>query len=118
MNKIVNVGKRTPIMINTDTLDIVTIPERTRSIDSIYIIPEDAKMHWEQEDCDPIDIDVNKDDILITFYNSDLGKNFTIVKSEDWKNMLLHAEDEIQKRKERWAKEKTDACCEDVPALN
>lgn len=59
-------------------------------------------------------MDVKKDSILITFYNSDLGKNFVVLESEDWKNMLLRAEAEIQKRKENWAADHTCAC-EDCP---
>lgn len=107
MKKIVNI-KRTPVIIDTDTMEIEALPEKTRSIDSIYIIPEDAKMHWESTigNLDPVDTDVKEGDILITFYSSDLGKDFAIVKSDDWKNMLIHADEEIQKRKESWAKEK------------
>lgn len=109
MKKIVNVN-RLPVMVDTDTCDIVALSECCRGIDSIYIIPCDAKMHWEQKNENPINIDVNKDDILITFYDPDLGKNFTVVKSEDWKNMLNHAKDEAQKRKESWASKKCSDC--------
>lgn len=109
MKKIVNI-KRYPVLVDTDTLEIVALDEKNRGIDSIYVIPEDATLHWEQKDADPIDTEVNKDDILITFYNSDFGKNFTVVKSEDWKSMLDRADAAEQARKEKWAAEK---CCQD-----
>ena len=38
MKKILNI-KRYPIIVDTETLDIQAIPERTRGIDSIYVIP-------------------------------------------------------------------------------
>ncbi len=31
-----------------------------------------------------VEADVKKNDILITFYDRDLGADFVIVKSEDW----------------------------------
>lgn len=116
MKKIVNI-KRTPVIVDTDTMEIKALTEKTRSIDSVYIIPEDAKLHWESTigDLDPFDIDVEEGDILVTFYSSDLGKDFAIVKSDDWKDMLIRADEEVQKRKEKWAAEKAfskdEACC-------
>lgn len=35
--------------------------------------------------------DVKKDDILITFYDRDLGTDFVIIKSEDWLKALDNA---------------------------
>lgn len=107
MKKIVNIMRR-PVLVDTETFDIVALGEKTRGIDSVYVIPEDAKLHWEQRDADPIDVDVNKDDILITFYDSSLGKDFTVVKSEDWKEMLDRADAVNQAKKEEWA---ADKCC-------
>lgn len=102
MKKILNI-KRYPIIIDTETLDIKAIPERTRGIDSIYVIPEDAKLTWESKDNDPVDIDVKKDDILITFYDISLGKDFVVVNSSDWKAMLDESEKKKQEEKEKWA---------------
>lgn len=47
--------------------------------------------------------DVKKDDILITFYDSDLGTDFVIIKSEDWLKAINNAKEADQKRKEEWA---------------
>ena len=35
-----------------------------------------------------------------------LGKDYTVVTSDDWKNMLDHADEELQRRKEKWATER------------
>lgn len=123
MKKILNI-KRYPIIVDTETLDIKAIPERTRGIDSIYVIPEDAKLTWESKDNDPVSVDVNKDDILITFYDTSLGKDFVVVNSEDWKSMLDASDKKRQEEKEKWAaKQKEsvhvntvcgDACCESL----
>ena len=102
MKKILNI-KRYPIIVDTETLDIKAIPERTRGIDSIYVIPEDAKLTWESKDNNPVNIDVKKDDILITFYDTSLGKDFVVVNSEDWKSMLDASDKKRQEEKEKWA---------------
>lgn len=69
-----------------------------------------------------IEADVKKNDILVTFYDRDLGTDFVIVQSEDWLKALNNAKEADQKRKEEWAaKQKEnkpmtldcgDACCE------
>ena len=102
MKKILNI-KRYPIIVDTETLDIKAIPERTRGIDSIYVIPEDAKLTWESKDNDTVDVDVKKDDILITFYDISLGKDFVVINSADWKEMLDASEKKKQEEKEKWA---------------
>lgn len=102
MKKILNV-KRYPIIVDAETLDIEAIPERTRGIDSIYVIPEDAKLTWESKVSDPVSIDVKKDDILITFYDTSLGKDFVVVNSADWKSMLDASDKKRQEEKEKWA---------------
>lgn len=50
-----------------------------------------------------IEADVKKNDILVTFYDRDLGTDFVIVQSEDWLKALNNAKEADQKRKEEWA---------------
>lgn len=123
MKKIINIERR-PIIIDTDTTEVKAIDRSTRGIDDIYVIPEDAHVEWTSKffHDKTICVDVNKDDILITFYDRDLGTDFVIVKSEDWLKAINNAKDADQKRKEEWAaKQKEnkpidpvcgDACCE------
>jgi hypothetical protein len=111
MKKLVNVN-RSPLIIDTDTFEITPMKETVRGIDSVYVTPEVAKLHWEQEDKDPIDIDVEKGDILLTFYNRDLGRNFLVVKSPEWLEMINTAEAIEQKRKEKWAQNNCCDCCD------
>lgn len=123
MKKIINID-RNPIIIDTDTAEVKAINRSTRGIDDIYVIPEDAHVEWTSKifPDKTICVDVNKDDILITFYDRDLGTDFVIVKSEDWLKAINNAKNAEQKRKEEWAaKQKEnkpidpvcgDACCE------
>lgn len=107
MIKIVNVG-RTPIVFNTETCDVKGLKSEYQPIDSIYIVPEDAKLHWENKFKDSIDdVDVNKNDIIITFYNRDFGTDYVVVKSEGLLNAINNYKAADQKRKEEWAAKKT-----------
>ena len=123
MKKIINIDRK-PIMVDTETAFVTSIDRSTRGIDDVYVIPEDAHIEWRSRmfPDKTIEADVKKDDILVTFYDKDLGTDFVIIKSIDWLNALNNAADADQKRKEEWAaKQKEnksedlvcgDACCE------
>lgn len=123
MKKIINIDRK-PIIVDTDTAEVKAINRSVRGIDDIYVIPEDAHIEWESRlfPDKTIEVDIKKNDILVTFYDRDLGADFVIVKSEDWLNAIDNAKAADQKRKEEWAaKQKEnksmaldcgDACCE------
>lgn len=123
MKKIINI-ERKPIVVDTETAEVTVINRSARGIDDIYVIPEDAHIEWTSKlfPDKTIEADVKKDDILVTFYDRDLGVDFVIVQSEDWLKALNNAKEADQKRKEEWAaKQKErgsmahdcgDACCE------
>ena len=104
MKKIINIDRK-PIIVDTDTAEVKAINRSTRGIDDIYVIPEDAHIEWESKFFPDKTIEVNakKNDILVTFYDRDLGTDFVIVKSEDWLKALNNAASLDQKRKEEWA---------------
>lgn len=120
MKKIINI-ERKPIIIDTDTAEVQAINRSVRGIDDVYVIPEDANVEWTSKlfHNKTICADVKKDDILITFYDSDLGTDFVIIKSEDWLKAINNAKEADQKRKEEWAakqkenKSMTLACGDD-----
>ena len=125
MKKIINIDRK-PIVVDTDTAEVNAINRSARGIDDIYVIPEDAHIEWTSK-LSPdkiIETDVKKDDILVTFYDRDLGVDFVVVKSEHWLNAIDNAKAADQKRKEEWAaKQKEnkpnslvcdDACCGDA----
>ena len=104
MKKIINIDRK-PIVVDTETAFVTSIDRSTRGIDEVYVIPEDAHIEWRSRMCPDktIEADVKKDDILVTFYDKDLGTDFVIIKSIDWLNALNNAADADQKRKEEWA---------------
>lgn len=119
MKKIINI-ERKPIVVDTGTTEVQAIERSTRGIDDVYVIPEDAHIEWTSK-LSPdkvIEADVKKNDILVTFYDRDLGTDFVIVQSEDWLKALNNAKAADQKRKEEWAAKQKEsahvnAACED-----
>ena len=122
MKKIINIDRK-PIIVDTEAAFVTSIDRSTRGIDDVYVIPEDAHIEWRSRmfPDKTIEADVNKDDILVTFYDKDLGADFVIIKSNDWLKALNTAAEADQKRKEEWAaKQKSvnsealdcgDSCC-------
>lgn len=122
MKKIINIDRK-PIIVDTETAFVTSIDRSTRGIDDVYVIPEDAHIEWRSRvfPDKTIEVDAKKDDILVTFYDKDLGTDFVIIKSNDWLKALNTAADADQKRKEEWAaKQKSvnsealdcgDSCC-------
>ena len=125
MKKIVNIERR-PIIVDTETSEVKAINRSCRGIDDIYIVPEDARIEWTSRfpTDNVVRTDVKKDDIIVVFYDKDLGTDFVIIKSEDWLKALNNAARIEQERKEKWALEKKesvnscescgDACCESL----
>lgn len=123
MKKIINIDRK-PIIVDVEAAEVKAIERSARGIDDVYVVPEDAHIEWTLKlfPDKTIEADVKKDDILITFYDRDLGTDFVIVKSEDWLKALNNAKEADQKRKEEWAaKQKErgsmnldcgDTCCE------
>ena len=119
MKKIINIDRK-PTMVDTDTAEVQAINRSARGIDDVYVIPEDANIEWTSKllNDKTFCTDVKKDDILITFYDRDLGTDFVIIKSEDWLKALNNAKEADQKRKEEWAAKQKEsayvnAACED-----
>lgn len=104
MKKIINIDRK-PIIVDTETAFVTSIDRSTRGIDDVYVIPEDAHIEWRSRvfPDKTIEVDAKKDDILVTFYDKDLGTDFVIIKSNDWLKALNNAADADQKRKEEWA---------------
>lgn len=104
MKKIINI-ERKPIIVDVEAAEVKAIERSARGIDDVYVVPEDAHIEWISKlfPDKTVEADVKKDDIIITFYDRDLGADFVIVKSEDWLKALNNAKEADQKRKEEWA---------------
>ena len=110
MKKIINIDRK-PIIVDVEAAEVKAIERSARGIDDVYVVPEDAHTEWTSKlfPDKTVEADVKKDDILITFYDRDLGADFVIVKSEDWLKALNNAKEADQKRKEEWAAKRKES---------
>lgn len=123
MKKIINIDRK-PIIVDVEAAEVKAIKRSARGIDDVYVVPEDAHIEWTSKlfPDKVIEADVKKNDIIVTFYDRDLGTDFVIVQSEDWLKAFNNAKEADQKRKEEWAARKNergsmdlacgDECCE------
>lgn len=110
MKKIINID-RTPILFDSETEKVKRIQREDRYIDGFFVVPEDAKLQWENYFGDSIDDrDVKKGDIIVTFYNARTGTDYAVVKSEDWLNAINKYNKSLQDEKEDWANSKCENC--------
>lgn len=118
MKKIINIDRK-PIVVDVETAEVKAIDRSARGIDDVYIVPEDAHVEWTSKffPNETIEADVKKDDILIAFYDRDLGADFVIVKSEDWLKALNNAKEADQKRKEEWAAKQKEGKSDALPEV-
>ena len=119
MKKIINIDRK-PIIVDVEAAEAKAIERSIRGIDDVYVVPEDAHIEWTSKlfPDRTIEADVKKDDILITFYDRDLGTDFIVIKSKDWLKALNNAKEADQKRKEEWASKQKESAhvnvaCED-----
>lgn len=79
-------------------------------IDTVYLIKEDCTLTYQEGD-NTEDVDVKKDDIVITFYDSDYPNKALVISNDKWAANIKAAESAEQKRKEEWAEKKCQCDC-------
>ena len=93
------------------------MPSEREGISRIFLAKEPMRVVYAEGEYRR-ELDVKKDDIIITFYSNDWKERIVVAKSKDWvKNLKKWNEDE-QRRKEEWANaqqgptEEAPVCCE------
>ncbi len=95
--------------VDLDTNEIGSIPSAREAIQRIYVAPEPMHVIY-QSGQRREEAEVEKNDVIVTFYTDDFDKRMIVVKSEEWTKNL----EGYEKRMEE-ARIKN---CEDVPCCN
>ena len=100
------------IVVDKEADTCGTINRDIESIRSIYVI--DEPMHVVYQDGDyRRELDVEKDDILVTFYTEQFENRIVVAKSADWVSNIKTYKEKEQKAKEEWAASNLKkACCD------
>lgn len=94
--------------VDLDTNEISSIPSAREAIQRIYVAPEPMHVIY-QSGQHKEEVDVEKNDVIVTFYTDEFEKRMIVVKSEEWTKNIEAYEKKQQEAKEKWAAEK---CCE------
>lgn len=73
--------------VNLDTNEIGSIPSAREAIQRIYVAPEPMHVIY-QSGQHREEADVEKDDVIVTFYTDEFDKRMIVVKSEEWTKNL------------------------------
>ena len=105
--KTMYVSDNTNIVVDFDTQVASHLDSKREGISRIYLIPEDMKIIVKKGD-KSIELNAEKDDLLITFYENTFTNPAVLVKSTEWINNINEYDAEIQAQKEKWASSKND----------
>lgn len=93
------------IVFDKETDEVRSITSDREGVHNIYLIDEPMHVVYNAGET-KIELDVEPNDILITFYEKMFPLPIVVAKSEAWaENIKAYRENE-QKAKEQWAKEK------------
>ena len=93
--------------VNLDTNEIGSIPSAREAIQRIYVAPEPMHVIY-QSGKHREEADVEKDDVIVTFYTDEFDKRMIVVKSEEWTKNLEGYEKRMEEARLKMAE--NDAC--------
>ena len=103
--KTMYIANNTNIVADLETGEISNMESSREGISRIYLIPENMKVIVKYGEKN-IEFDAEKDDLLITFYESTFNKPAVIIKNADWVENIKSYNARIQAECEKWAAEK------------
>ena len=103
------------IAVDTDNNSCGSLSTEREAISRIYLAKEPMHVVYESGEYKK-EVDVEKDDIIIVFYDHAFKHKMIVVKNGDWADNIIEYNAEEQKRKEEWAKKQAD--CVNDPGCN
>ena len=100
--------------VDLDTNEISSVPSAREAIQRIYVCPEPMHVVYQSGKYKQ-EADVEKNDIIVTFYTDEFDKRMIVLKSEEWVNLIDNYEKKMQEQKEKWA-DSNIKMCEDCKA--
>lgn len=105
MKKIYLTGTYSGVTVDTETDVAEPFKENRCAISSVYLIKEPAEVIYTNGEKVERQ-NVEKDDIVIVFYEERFKNRLIVLKNQQWVENILEYENCLQEEKERWASEK------------
>ncbi len=99
------------IWVDTENDTCGQMESQREAIQRIYLAEEPTHIVYSCGDYTR-ELDVKKDDIVLTFYTDEFENRIVVVKSKDWVNNLKKYNKHQQELKEKWAAENEAKKCE------
>lgn len=109
MNKKFIINNQGSVVFDAETEEISSLECAREGISRIWLIKEPMTVVCQIGD-KKYELNAKKGDIVIKFYDTDYPFPVVIVKSKDWVKNLDVYEKGMQKRKEEWARQKSNEC--------
>lgn len=95
--------------VDPETNEISSIPSAREAIQRIYVAPEPMHVVYQSGNRKE-ETDVEKDDVIVTFYTDEFDKRMIVVKSEEWTANIAAYEKRMEEAREKCPK--CDGICE------
>lgn len=100
--------------VDFDTNEVSHIPSAREAIQRIYVAPEPMHVVYQSGDRKE-EADVEKDDVIVTFYTDEFDKRMIVVKSAEWTANITAYEKRMEDARMKQAEQcgESDApCCD------
>ena len=103
--------------VDLDTNEISSVPSAREAIQRIYVAPEPMHVVYQSGKYKE-EADVEKNDIIVTFYTDEFDKRMIVVKSEEWTKNIEGYEKRMAMAEANLKKSPhpEDCCCDACPS--
>ena len=99
--------------VDLDTNEIDSIPSAREAIQRIYVAPEPMHVVYQSGNRKE-EADVEKDDVIVTFYTDEFDKRMIVVKSAEWTANITAYEKRMEDAKAKHEESCMDpVCCDE-----
>lgn len=102
--------------VDFDTNEVSYIPSAREAIQRIYVAPEPMHVVYQSGNRKE-EADVEKDDVIVTFYTDEFDKRMIVVKSAEWTANIAVYEKRMEDAKMKLAEQCGDCdapcCCDE-----
>lgn len=96
--------------VDLNTNEISSIPSAREAIQRIYVAPESMHVIY-QTGKHREEADVEKDDVIVTFYTDEFDKRMIVVKSEEWTKNLEGYEKRMEEARAKLSENDANPTC-------
>ena len=102
--------------VDFDTNEVGSIASAREAIQRIYVAPEPMHVVYQSGDRKE-EADVEKDDVIVTFYTDEFDKRMIVVKSAEWTQNITNYEKKMEDARAKQAEQCGDCdapcCCDE-----